>query len=109
MVGGGWIADGGIFHILETLQCFVERRKGGETGIRAVHHLEKDAVWSAAEEGRWSKELMKAALGRAQSSAADGRKMSSIPSCACSNTTTDSVPRCSCWAVSSANTSSLSR
>jgi hypothetical protein len=66
MVGGGWTSDGGIFHNLETLQCFVERRKGGETGIRAVHHLENDAVWKAAEERRWSKELMTAALSRAE-------------------------------------------
>ena len=42
-----------------------ERRKGGETGVRSVHHLEGAAVWKAAEEGRWSKSLMKAALGRA--------------------------------------------
>jgi len=66
MVGGGWISDGGIFHNLETLQCFVERRAGGETGIRAVQHLEGDAVWRAAEEGRWSKDLMKAALSRGE-------------------------------------------
>jgi hypothetical protein len=66
MVGGGWVSDGGVFHNLETLQCFVERRKGGETGIRAVHHLENEAVWKAAEEGRWSKDLMKAALSRAE-------------------------------------------
>jgi hypothetical protein len=68
MVGGGWISDGGIFHNLETLQAFVERRKGGETGIRAAHHLEKDAVWRSADEGRWSKELMGAALRRAEKS-----------------------------------------
>jgi len=66
MVGGGWVSDGGIFHNLETLQCFVERRKGGETGIRAVHHLEGDAVWKAAEQGRWSKDLLHAALARAE-------------------------------------------
>src|SRR5437667_2638097 len=66
MVGGGWVSDGGIFHNLETLQCFVERRKGGETGIRSVHHLEGAAVWKAAEEGRWSKELMRAALARGE-------------------------------------------
>ncbi len=66
MVGGGWVSDGGVFHNLETLQCFVERRKGGETGVRTVEHLEGDAVWKAAEQGRWSKELMHAALARAQ-------------------------------------------
>lgn len=66
MVGGGWTSDGGIFHNLEALQCFVERRRGGETGVRAVHHLQNEAVWKAAEEGRWSKELMKAALSRGQ-------------------------------------------
>jgi hypothetical protein len=65
-LGGGWVSDGGIFHNLEGLQAVVERRKGGETGIRAVQHLQGDQVWKAAEEGRWSKELMYAALGRAQ-------------------------------------------
>jgi hypothetical protein len=66
MVGGGWTSDGGIFHNLETLQCFVERRKGGETGVLAVHRLEGEAVWKAAAEGRWSKKLMQAALARAE-------------------------------------------
>jgi hypothetical protein len=66
MVGGGWVSDGGVFHNLETLQCFVERRKGGETGIRAVQHLEGDAVWKAAADGRWSKDLMRAALSRGE-------------------------------------------
>lgn len=66
MVGGGWVSDGGVFHNLETLQCFVERRKGGESGVRAVHHLEGDAVWKAAAEGRWSKDLMRAALSRGE-------------------------------------------
>jgi hypothetical protein len=66
MVGGGWTSDGGIFHNLETLQCFVERRAGGETGIRAVQQLEGDAVWRAAAEGLWSKDLMKAALSRGE-------------------------------------------
>jgi hypothetical protein len=65
-LGGGWVSDGGIFHNLEGLQSVVERRKGGETGIRAVQHLHGDQVWKAAEEGRWSKDLMYAALARAQ-------------------------------------------
>ena len=39
------------FHGLEGLQCMVERRDGGETGIRAVQCLEGDAVWEAATGG----------------------------------------------------------
>jgi hypothetical protein len=63
-VGGGWVADGGIFHILETLQAFVERRKGGETSVRSVRMLTGDAVWKAAAEGLWRRELLDAALAR---------------------------------------------
>ena len=60
-VGGSWVADGGIFHTLEMLQCFVERRKGGETGVRAVQHLEGEAVWKHV-----SRPLLDAALSRAE-------------------------------------------
>ncbi|MFN8491067.1 MAG: hypothetical protein U0350_25960 [Caldilineaceae bacterium] len=49
------------FHTLETLQCMVERRVGGETGVAAVTYLEGDTVWRAAEAGRWSRELAEAA------------------------------------------------
>ena len=66
MVGNGWVTDGGIFHDLEVLQCFVERRKGGEKGIRSVQHIQGDEVWRAAGQGRWSRELMQAALSRAE-------------------------------------------
>jgi hypothetical protein len=66
MVGNGWITDGGLFHDLEALQCFLERRKGGETGIRAVQHIQGDEVWRAAEQGRWSRELLHGALSRAE-------------------------------------------
>jgi hypothetical protein len=52
------------YHALEGLQCMIERRKGGETGIRSVQMIEGDAVWKAGEEGRWSKELLRAALSR---------------------------------------------
>jgi len=62
-VGGGWVEDGGIFHNLETLQCFVERRKGGETGVRAVEHLDGEAVWKFVP-----RPLLEAALSRARKS-----------------------------------------
>ena len=65
-VGGGWVADGGIFHILETLQAFVERRKGGETGVRAVQMLKGEQVWKAAEQGVWNRNLLDTALACSQ-------------------------------------------
>ncbi|MCX6046126.1 MAG: hypothetical protein NT075_13530 [Chloroflexi bacterium] len=49
------------FHALETLQCMVERRVGGETGVAAVTCLEGDAVWQAAQVGLWSRPLAEAA------------------------------------------------
>ncbi|MCX6045992.1 MAG: hypothetical protein NT075_12855 [Chloroflexi bacterium] len=66
MIGVG-ISDPMDYHALEAMQCMVERRKGGETGIRAVQLIEGEAVWSAGEEGRWSKALLEAALSRSDS------------------------------------------
>jgi hypothetical protein len=54
-------------HSLEALQCMVERRKGGETGVKAVQCLEGDAVWKAGDDGLWSWELLEAALSRSPS------------------------------------------
>ncbi|MDB5310184.1 MAG: hypothetical protein JWO38_4386 [Gemmataceae bacterium] len=60
------IHGGGIesydFHALEVLQSFVEFRKGGETGIASVEFLTGDALWKAAEDGRWSLPLAEAAM-----------------------------------------------
>jgi hypothetical protein len=50
------------FHVLEMLQCQMERRKGGETGVTAVQCLEGEAVWKAVEQKRWSRRLLDAAL-----------------------------------------------
>src|ERR1700730_450581 len=63
MVGVGE-SDPMDYHALEAMQCMVERRKGGETGVKAVQLIEGDAVWKAGDEGRWSKELLTAALSR---------------------------------------------
>lgn len=40
------------FHAIETLQCMMERRKGGETGVARVTALEGDALWNAIEQGK---------------------------------------------------------
>ena len=63
MVGVGG-SDAMDYHALEAMQCMVERRRGGETGVRAVQLIEGEAVWEAGEAGRWSKELLEAALSR---------------------------------------------
>ncbi|WP_010582550.1 hypothetical protein [Schlesneria paludicola] len=63
MVGVGG-SDPMDYHALEAMQCMVERRKGGETGIESVQLIEGDAVWKAGEEGLWSKRLLEAALTR---------------------------------------------
>ncbi len=57
---GGHEAYG--FHALETLQCLVERRAGGETGVRAIEVLQGDAIAAALATGGWSEELFAAAL-----------------------------------------------
>ena len=54
------------FHALEALQCMVERRSGGETGIAAVQCVEGPAVWQWTERNPWSKRLLNAALERVE-------------------------------------------
>jgi hypothetical protein len=63
MVGEGG-SDAMDFHALEAMQCMLERRKGGETGVKAVQMIEGKAVWRAAEGGRWSKQMLTSALSR---------------------------------------------
>ena len=66
MIGVGG-SDPMDYHALEAMQCMVERRKGGETGVKAVQLIEGDAVWEAGEAGGWSKELLESALSRCDS------------------------------------------
>ena len=63
MIGVGG-SDPMDYHALEAMQCMVERRKGGETGIAAVQLIDGEEVWNAGEDGRWSLELLEAALSR---------------------------------------------
>ena len=70
MVGVG-SSDAMGYHVLEAMQCMVERRAGGqgvpEQGVSAVELIEGDEVWAAGESGRWSERLLEAALSRADS------------------------------------------
>lgn len=53
-------ADAYGFHTLEALQCLVERRKGGETGIASVEWIEGQDIWKWRDsaQGSWSKPLL---------------------------------------------------
>ncbi len=53
---GGLDAYG--FHSLEMLQCMVERRRGGETGVSSVQCLSGKAVWEQLADGTGSRALL---------------------------------------------------
>jgi hypothetical protein len=52
------------FHGLETIQCMVERRKGGESGVEWVQAYRGAEFWAAYKEKVWPTELVEAALCR---------------------------------------------
>ena len=62
------ICYGGVdsydFHGLETIQGMVERRKGGETGVKWLQAYRGDKFWEACRNQVWPRDLMTAALCR---------------------------------------------
>ena len=62
-VGYGGV-DSYDFHALETTQCMVERRQGGESGVKWLQAYRGDAFWEAHHTKLWSRELFEAALCR---------------------------------------------
>jgi hypothetical protein len=57
---GGLEAYG--FHTLEGLQCLMERRQRGETGVESVQTVHGDGIRQAERDGRWSKGLFDAVV-----------------------------------------------
>jgi hypothetical protein len=51
-VGNGNV-DSYDFHALEAMQALVERRRGGESGVKRLEALRGDAVWKLLEAGSW--------------------------------------------------------
>jgi len=56
--------DGYDIHALETIQCMVERRSGGESGVKWLQAYRGDKFWDAHRQGVWSVELFESALSR---------------------------------------------
>ena len=54
------------FHALETLQCMVERRAGGETGVKAVQAFAGEEVWRWTSANPWARTLLDAALAKSE-------------------------------------------
>lgn len=60
VVAGGAGDEGGLFHCVDVLQAFVERRKGGETGVAAVQSIHGPGVWKWTERNPWAGRLLDA-------------------------------------------------
>ncbi|MEX1212848.1 MAG: hypothetical protein WEA36_08395 [Balneolaceae bacterium] len=55
---GGTSDEGAIFHVVDTLQAFVERRRGGETGVRSVQSIRGPETWNWVDQHPWAGELL---------------------------------------------------
>jgi hypothetical protein len=49
-------------HTLDCYQCFVERRRNAERGVRSVQFLEGAAMWRAVDDGVVAKDVLQAAF-----------------------------------------------
>ncbi len=50
--------EGALFHCIDTLQAFVERRNGGETGVRSVKYIKGPDAWKWTENNPWAGNLL---------------------------------------------------
>jgi hypothetical protein len=60
VVLGGAADEGALFHCVDVLQAFVERRKGGETGVRSVQCIRGPETWKWTERNPWAGNLLEA-------------------------------------------------
>lgn len=54
--------EGALFHCVDVLQAFVERRKGGETGVKSVQSIRGPETWTWVEQNPWASKLLQAVL-----------------------------------------------
>ena len=60
VVLGGAADEGALFHCVDVLQAFVERRKGGETGVKSVQCIRGPETWKWTEQNPWANNLLEA-------------------------------------------------
>jgi hypothetical protein len=60
IVVGDAADEGAIFHCIDVLQAFVDRRKGGETGVKAVQSIRGPETWAWVERNAWAGNLFEA-------------------------------------------------
>lgn len=58
IVVGDTADEGALFHCVDVLQAFVERRKGGETGVRSVQCIRGPETWKWTERNPWAAQLL---------------------------------------------------
>ena len=58
VVIGGASDEGALFHCVDVLQAFVERRKGGETGVKSVQCIRGPETWKWTERNPWAGKLL---------------------------------------------------
>jgi hypothetical protein len=64
IVVGGASDEGAIFHCIDVLQAFVERRTGGETGVKAVQSIRGPDAWTWVARTDWAGALLDAVAKR---------------------------------------------
>ncbi|HZY63222.1 MAG TPA: hypothetical protein VFE38_11905 [Edaphobacter sp.] len=52
--------EGAIFHLIDLLQSFHDRRKGGETGVKSVQSIRGPETWKWVERTPWANNLLEA-------------------------------------------------
>ncbi|MEJ7911585.1 MAG: hypothetical protein WKF70_00420 [Chitinophagaceae bacterium] len=58
VVVGGASDEGALFHCVDVLQAFVERRQGGETGVKTVQCIRGPETWKWTERNPWAGKLL---------------------------------------------------
>jgi hypothetical protein len=60
IVVGDTADEGAISHCIDVLEAFVDRRKGGETGVKAVQSIRGPETWAWVERNAWAGGLLEA-------------------------------------------------